>query len=170
MTCQTFTLGLAALLLAACAARTAPPPATTPADTCSSVTSDDLPRATVEALERATSSLEYEDLWRSAHPGASTGTLNGEQVRAIIRAHSPEVQECYLAALSSSTESGGRVVVRFVIDERGGVPSVSLAASELHAPSLGCCVLKRVAQWTFPRPQDGSFVVVEYPFVVHLAR
>lgn len=70
----------------------------------------------------------------------------------------------------ASTESGGRVVVRFVIDRRGGVPSVSLGASELHAPQLGCCVVKRVAQWTFPRPRDASFVVVEYPFVVHLAR
>ena len=60
--------------------------------------------------------------------------------------------------------------VRFVIDPSGHVPAASIGSSELQAPELGCCVVKRVAQWTFPKPESAGFVVVEYPFVVHISK
>jgi outer membrane biosynthesis protein TonB len=170
MTLREWTSTLASLLCVACAAPSPPRTATSARDTCSSVTPPGSSAATIKSLERASSSLEYENVWRAAHPSAATGTVNGEEVRATIRAHASEVQECYAAALLNSNESGGRVVVRFVIDPSGRVPTVTIGASELHAPELGCCVVKRVAEWTFPKPENAGFVVVEYPFVVHLAQ
>lgn len=170
MTSRAWIHGLA-LLLCACAARPAPrPEGSSAVDTCSSFTQPGVSAATKQDLERATNSLEYENIWRAAHPGAATGTVNGAAVQATIRAHASEIQRCYEAALMNSRESGGRVVVRFLIDEGGRVPSVSIGSSEVHTPELGCCVVKRVAEWTFPAPENAGFVVVEYPFVVHLAK
>lgn len=155
----------------ACAAR--PAPATVggpPPDTCSSYAQPDVSASTARDLERASNTLEYENTWRASQPATPTGSVSGELVRATIRANATDVQGCYQAALRNSSESGGRVVVRFVIDPSGHVPSASIASSEVQAPELGCCVVKRVAEWTFPKPENAGFVVVEYPFVVHISK
>jgi TonB family protein len=164
-------LSTLAALCNGCAARSAPPTESVPTpDTCSSYAERGISAATVHSLEGASNALEYENIWRASHPGTPIGSIPGAGVRATIHAHGADIQACYEAALPSSTETGGRVVVRFVIDPSGHVTSASIGASELKAPELGCCVVKRVAQWTFPKPEGAGFVVVEYPFVVHLSK
>ncbi|HEX5661117.1 MAG TPA: AgmX/PglI C-terminal domain-containing protein [Polyangiales bacterium] len=161
---------LLSLLAASCAQRSTPPTGAPRVHACTSVSEPGVSIPVQRDLERASNALEYENVWRASRPGAATGTVNGAEVQATIRAHIEEVQKCYEAALHDSSESGGRVVVRFVIDATGRVPQVNLGSSELDASELGCCVVERVSQWSFPKPENGSFVVVEYPFVVHLAR
>lgn len=170
MTSRAWVLVLTALS-AACAARSAPSTRGSAApDTCSGYTQPGISAATARSLEGASNALEYENIWRASQPGTPTGSVSGNDVRATIRANASEIQACYEAALLNSTETGGRVVVRFVIDPSGHVPAASIGSSELQAPELGCCVVKRVAQWTFPRPENAGFVVVEYPFVVHISK
>jgi len=171
MTPRPAVFGLAALC-AACAARPAPstrssPP---PPDSCSSYTQAGISATTARSLEGASNALEYENIWRASQPDTPTGSVSGSAVRATIRANTTEIQACYEAALLNSNETGGRVVVRFVIDPDGHVPNASIGSSEVQAPELGCCVVKRVAQWTFPKPESAGFVVVEYPFVVRLSK
>jgi len=162
---------LVATCWVACAARPASKLGNAePADRCSSFTQPGISAATAQSLETASNALEYENIWRASQPGTATGSVSGEDVRTTIRAHASEIQECYQAALLNSTETGGRVVVRFVIDPSGHVPSASIGASELQAPELGCCVVTRVAHWTFAKPANAGFVVVEYPFVVHISK
>lgn len=171
MTARAWVLGLTSLC-AACAARSAPAVKSSApaADTCSSYAQPGISAATARSLEDASNALEYENVWRASQPGTPTGSVSGNDVRATIRANATQIQACYEAALLNSTERGGRVVVRFVIDPSGHVPSASIGASEVRAPELGCCVVKRVAQWTFPRPENAGFVVVEYPFTVHISK
>ncbi|MET0287548.1 MAG: AgmX/PglI C-terminal domain-containing protein [Polyangiales bacterium] len=149
-------------LLAACGQRPAPRSAPPPADTCASVSAPGVSAATTEALARASNALEYEDLWRTNHPGETTGTVNSAEVMATLRAHGSEIQQCFFDTLRGTTESA-RVAVRFVLDASGRVGNVSLGAGEVSSPEFGCCVVKRVAKWSFPKPEAG-FVVVEYPF------
>jgi outer membrane biosynthesis protein TonB len=171
MTSRAWVFGLSALC-AACAARSMPSPksSTPAADTCTSYTQPGISAETAQRLRSASNALEYENIWRASQPGTTTGSVSGSAVRMTIRANTPEIQACYEAALLNSNETGGRVVVRFVIDSNGHVPSASIGSSELRAPELGCCVVKRVVQWTFPKPESAGFVVVEYPFTVHIAK
>jgi len=140
------------------------------ADSCSSYTQAGVSAATARSLEGASNVIEYENIWRASQPETPTGSVSGSAVRATIRANATDIQACYEAALQNSSETGGRVVVRFVIDPSGHVPSASIGSSELKSAELGCCVVKRVAQWTFAKPETAGFVVVEYPFVVHISR
>jgi hypothetical protein len=160
------------LSAAACAATKAPRTAAGPSarQGCSSFAQPDVSAATTQRLERAANLIEYEGIWRAEHPGTATGTIGGSEVRAQIRANAAQIRDCYEAALDHLPGGGGRVAVRFVIDSSGRVPTVSITSNELRAPDVGCCVAERVGRWSFPSPTNGGFVVVEYPFVVHVSK
>ena len=163
---------LALLLLAACGAQATQPgePVRTAKQEpgACSVLKDPQAQSQAQALASATNVLEYEAAWRRAFPAAALGGMGAAEVRAVARAHMPEISRCYEAALAKVDEAKGRVVVRFVIDPQGNVPSAHLAADELGVEGVGCCVVQRVAAWTFPRPQ-GGYAIVEYPFTVRLS-
>ena len=125
--------------------------------------------ATSERLSGASNILDYQDVWKNAHPNSALGTLSRTDISSFIRSKNAEISDCYESALEELPDGRGRVVTRFVIDSEGRVPHVSLATSELGAPALGCCLVQRIAQWTFPGSIHGDFVVVEYPFVVSIS-
>lgn len=159
------------MLAAACAGGAPPRSADRAApEACSSATQPSVSGETVKRLEQAGNVLEYENVWREAHPGSASGTISGSEVRARIRSHTAEIQECYASALDRLPAGESRVVVRFVVDASGRVPAVSIASSDFEDQTVGCCVAKHAAQWTFPTPTNGGFVVVEYPFVVRTAK
>jgi hypothetical protein len=166
--------GLVVLFLcAACAGRT---PSTAngtdvaSGEACSSVTQPGISAATAERLERASNVLDYENIWRAENPGTVQGTIGGSEVRARIRSNAGQIRGCYESALDKLPACEGRVIVRFVIDASGHVAAVNITSNDFEAPEVGCCVAKHVAQWTFPSPTNGGFVVVEYPFVVRTSK
>jgi hypothetical protein len=125
--------------------------------------------AITQRLAKASNLLEYENLWRAEHPELAAGTISGAAVRSQIHADLPRVQACYEAALNGSSDGSGRVVVRFVIDRSGRVAVANISSNSFAAPDVGCCIVKRVVQWQFPKPAAADFVVVEYPFVVRIS-
>jgi outer membrane biosynthesis protein TonB len=156
---------------AACAASQAPR-ATQREDVeaCASHAQPSVAAATVQRLERATNVLEYESIWREAHPGTRIGSVGRTELRSRISSHGEQIRSCYEAALRQLPDGRGRVVVRFVIDQAGSVPFVNVSGSEPHSPQLSCCIAKRVASWSFAKPSDGDYVVVEYPFTVKVSQ
>jgi len=158
---------------AACASQSAPDAqegARRPrGDTCSSAVAPDVSAAISARLARTSNVLEYENAWKNEHPGTASGSISGSEVRARIRANLGQIQGCYESALQRGGEGGGRVVVRFVIGASGEVAAAHIGDS-FGDPEVACCVVKRVANWRFPKPSAGEFVAVEYPFVVRLSR
>ncbi|MEY4582229.1 MAG: adventurous gliding motility protein GltG [Pseudomonadota bacterium] len=140
------------------------------APACSSQSRAGIGAAMELRLERASNLLEYENTWRAEHPDTPTGSVSGAEVRMRIQANKAQLQACYEAAWQDLPDDGGRVVVRFVIEPDGQVATVHVAANELGVPQVGCCVAKRIAQWSFTGLTQGGFVVVEYPFVVRVAK
>ncbi|HKU38585.1 MAG TPA: AgmX/PglI C-terminal domain-containing protein [Polyangiales bacterium] len=124
---------------------------------------------TRERLSRAANVMEYENVWRDAHPQATLGTLRRDELRALVRERTPELQRCYEAALDRLPGGRGHVAVRFVIDASGKVPSVHVGSSDFDSPEVACCLANHIAGWTLPAPQGGDFVVVEYPFNVRIS-
>jgi TonB family protein len=160
-------LSLLVIACAACASEPAPGTRTAEAtrQRCASIATPEVSAATIERMAHASNVIEYENVWKADHPGATSGSISGSQVRALIHSKLAEVQACYAAAQRDARDGGGRVVVRFVIDDAGRVATAHVGANSFGAPEVGCCLVNRVANWRFPQPSAG-FVVVEYPFVV----
>jgi TonB family protein len=145
------------------------PPREQAARTCSSFARAAVSAATVERLEHASNLIEYENIWKAAHPGATSSDIAAGTVRSLIHAKLSQVQACYEAARGRMHEGSGRVVVRFVVDAEGRVATAQIAADSFDAPEVSCCLVEHVAQWQFPKPSADGFIVVEYPFVVRFA-
>jgi TonB family protein len=138
------------------------------AERCVSAGQASVSASVLQRLGGASNVLEYENIWKAEHAGTSAGSTGGSAVRARVHAKLPEIQDCYASALSHAPDGRGRVVVRFVIEGSGRVAAANIAANSFGSPEVSCCVVRRVAQWSFA-PVAGDFVVVEYPFSVRVA-
>lgn len=136
---------------------------------CSSYVREDVSPDTALRLGHATNLIEYENIWKADHPGATSGSVSGSEVRAVIHGKLAEVQACYAPVVDQAADGGGRVVVRFVIDERGTVASAHIGSNSFGSPEVGCCVVEHVGRWTFLPSNGGAFAVVEYPFTVKVS-
>jgi len=104
-------------------------------------------------------------------PGGSVevqGSLSKEVIRRVIQRRLNEVRFCYEEGLRSLPELAGRVAVKFVISPSGAVQGASVAANELTGggAQTAQCIANAVRRWSFPAPDGGGVVIVEYPFVL----
>lgn len=92
------------------------------------------------------------------------GSLDKEQIQAVIQEHRKDIAQCYESALANSPTLAGKITVKFTISLEGKVQAVSVAESTMKAPAVEQCVTEQVATWTFPKPKGNGIVVVAYPF------
>jgi TonB family protein len=96
------------------------------------------------------------------------GSLDREVIRRVIRRHIGAVQRCYEQGLAADPTLAGRVVVSFIISPTGAVPAATVSESSLSGPrseAVTACIVTQVRTWTFPAPDGGGTVSVNYPFV-----
>lgn len=94
------------------------------------------------------------------------GSLSKEVIRRIIHRHINEVRFCYEQELNQRPDLQGRVSVKFIISASGAVQTAATSASTLGNPKAEGCIVAAVRRWTFPSPEGGGIVVVNYPFVL----
>jgi hypothetical protein len=94
------------------------------------------------------------------------GSLSKEVIRRIIHRHINEVRFCYEQELNSRPDLQGRVAVKFIISPTGAVQTAAVSASTLGSAKAEQCIACAVRRWTFPSPEGGGIVVVNYPFVL----
>lgn len=94
------------------------------------------------------------------------GALDKSIIRRIVRAHLNEVRRCYNRGLVADPTLAGRVVIHFVIDERGKVASALVSETDLDDEQVGKCIAAATKGWTFPKADGAGRVVVNYPFVL----
>jgi len=92
------------------------------------------------------------------------GSLSKQVIRRVIKRHVNEVRFCYEQQLQSDPTLEGRVVIKFVIDAKGNVVQAAVAESTFNDTIIETCILQAVRRWTFPAPEGGGIVVVNYPF------
>ena len=93
------------------------------------------------------------------------GSLSSEVIRRVIRRHINEVRFCYEQGLQTKPNLAGRLGVSFVISPTGAVQTASVRESTLGDGQVESCVTQAVRRWTFPAPDGGGSVIVNYPFV-----
>jgi TonB family protein len=97
------------------------------------------------------------------------GSLSKEVIRRVVRRHINEVKFCYEQQLNARPDLQGRVTTRFVISPTGSVQSAMVANSSLRNEAVESCIVRAVRRWTFPAPDGGGVVVVNYPFLLDAA-
>lgn len=98
------------------------------------------------------------------------GSLSREVIRRVIQRHINEVRFCYEQELNQRPDLEGRVMVRFIIAASGSVQSASIGSSTLNNARVEGCIVQAVRRWTFPAPDGGGIVGVNYPFVLSSAQ
>ncbi len=94
------------------------------------------------------------------------GSLSKEVIRRVIRRHINEVKFCYEQELNQRPDLEGRVKVRFIISPTGSVQTAMVAQSTIGSNRVEGCIAQAVRRWTFPAPDGGGIVVVNYPFML----
>jgi TonB family protein len=94
------------------------------------------------------------------------GRLDKEIIRRVIRSHLKEVKYCYETELVRKPDLYGRLTVQFTITPTGTVSSAAVEQSSLGNRNVEQCIAGAVKRWTFPQPEDGGIVLVNYPFVL----
>jgi len=153
-----------AILTAACAARAPAPGAPAAAE------APDPPPA---GSKRLPSSISCEpeppcgDDCTSAtgEAGRRLGSLDKEDIRRVIRSHVADMKTCYDAITEAHPDAAGKVMVRFGIAPSGVVQTSCLVSSDLNDTPADRCIVDVPLRWTFPKPEGGGWVVVNYPFV-----
>jgi TonB family protein len=94
------------------------------------------------------------------------GSLSREVIRRVIRRHINEVRFCYEQELNQRPDLEGRVLVSFIISATGAVQSAAVGNSTINNSRVESCITQAVRRWTFPAPDGGGVVGVNYPFVL----
>jgi TonB family protein len=92
------------------------------------------------------------------------GSADRDSVRSVIRAHRPQIAQCYQAALTRRPTLAGKVTVKFVISSKGSVVSAGVVESTVQDEGMESCLVAEVKRWRMPEPKGGGVVVVKYPF------
>ncbi len=93
------------------------------------------------------------------------GGLEREMIEHVVRQRKDRIRLCYERQLNFIPQLSGKVTVHFEIDPQGNVLSSSLIEDTLKNQAVKDCILTEVKTWTFPKPQGGVIVPVDYPFV-----
>ncbi|MGB8332570.1 MAG: TonB family protein [Polyangiales bacterium] len=97
------------------------------------------------------------------------GSLSKEVIRRVVHRHINEVKFCYEQQLNARPDLQGRVTTKFVISPTGSVQSAMVDTSSLRNEAVESCIVRAVRRWTFPAPDGGGVVVVNYPFLLDAA-
>ncbi len=95
----------------------------------------------------------------------SSGRLPPVVIRQIVRASYGSFRECYERGLMTNPKLEGRVTVRFVIREDGGIDQIANGGTDLPSEDVIGCVLHGFRALRFPAP-SGGIVTVEYPILL----
>jgi hypothetical protein len=96
------------------------------------------------------------------------GSLSKEVIRRVIQRRLNEVRFCYEQSLKYLPELAGRVEVKFVIAPSGSVQAANVASSTLAGDQARTarCIVEAVRRFSFPAPDGGGVVIVQYPFLL----
>jgi hypothetical protein len=95
-----------------------------------------------------------------------TGGLDMDQIAEVIARNMGQITYCYEQGLQKQPLLTGRVSVKFQIGARGLVEVARVAHSSVRSAQVEGCIVGKLKNWKFPKPQGGVTVAVTKPFVL----
>lgn len=94
------------------------------------------------------------------------GGLSREAIRRVVQRNLSQVRFCYEQGLTANPSIEGRVVVSWTVDSSGVVQASTISSTTLGNAQVESCIAGAVRRWSFPQPDGGMPVGVNYPFVL----
>lgn len=88
--------------------------------------------------------------------GPGDGTLAPEEIKAVIEAARPALEECHREALPYAPELWGRLGIRFHVTEKGKTDEAFEVESQFPDERVKLCVLRAARKIGFPVPAGGD--------------
>lgn len=92
------------------------------------------------------------------------GALDREIIQRVVRQHRREMQHCYQQELQRNPDLAGRITMQWVISPTGDVVTASVQETTMNNQQVERCMARRIQRWSFPEPDGGGVVRVNYPF------
>jgi outer membrane biosynthesis protein TonB len=92
------------------------------------------------------------------------GSLDPKAITAAIKRRLSGIKRCYEAQLKRNPKLSGKIVVTFVIDERGRVSEARVDTDTMGDRAVTSCIVSLIRRVRFPKPDDGT-VQASFPFV-----
>ena len=92
------------------------------------------------------------------------GALDREIIQRVVRQHRREIQHCYEQQLQRNPDLDGRITMQWTISPAGDVVAASVEETTMNSPEVERCMAQRIQRWSFPEPDGGGIVRVNYPF------
>lgn len=86
----------------------------------------------------------------------SRGVLEPDQIRAIVEPHSNDFSTCYISRVGDRRWLGGKLQLKWELDESGAVQSVHVNENDLGAWPVEKCLLAVARRLKFPPPRGGA--------------
>ncbi len=93
------------------------------------------------------------------------GGLDREVIESVIRRRLDRIRLCYERQLNFNPKLAGKVTVHFVIGRKGEVLNAQTTEDTMKNDAVRSCILSEVKTWSFPAPEGGTLVNVDYPFL-----
>lgn len=115
----------------------------------------------------ATKSYDTEHIVTRDRGEQYSGTTR-EEVREVLNMGNVEIKSCYEKELKTNSKLSGKLVMKWTFDENGKVTDVAVAKS-IDSSNVESCVAGTIKSWIFPKPNNGRFAEVTYPFLFYSA-
>jgi hypothetical protein len=97
-------------------------------------------------------------------PKLPPGSPDQELVARFVRMHLGALKACYEAELKRNHELGGRLKVRFTVNQVGDVSDAEVEEDGLHSLAVSSCITRRIENWHLAA-HLGEDLTVSFPFI-----
>jgi hypothetical protein len=93
------------------------------------------------------------------------GSIDRQALQSTIKTNQPTIEKCYDNYLKIDPDAKGKMVIKWVISEKGGVSEITVEKNPFNDDSVFNCIAQDMKNWQFPRPDKGLEAVVTFPFL-----
>lgn len=98
--------------------------------------------------------------------GAAVGSRSKADIMRTVRANLASLKYAYNKRLKANPGMGGKVTVKWAIDEFGNVLHCRIVSSKINDPVFEKEIIRKIKAWSFGRIKiPGDVTEVTYPFV-----
>jgi len=95
---------------------------------------------------------------------STSGGVSKKAFEKAITEQIPSLERCYQKALDETPSLKGAVLFQLMIDSKGKVTTVNLVSSKLKDKKLEQCMIQKMKEWNFPKPEGKATINVSLLF------
>jgi len=92
------------------------------------------------------------------------GTIDKDAIRRVVLENMRQIKACYDRALNKDPALHGKIVMSWVLNDKGRVTSANVSSTTMNSSEVEQCMISRLKTWQFPATPKGQEADITYPF------